>query len=187
MISATSVDVVLNGIPIVRSATMAVQRGEVVAIIGNNGSGKTTLMRALLGLVPHSGEVELFGVRLQDFRQHNLLGYVPQRSSILVQQATARGGGRRTAGAAASVRAGVGCRQAGHRRRPWTGRPGRPGPLPLRPALGWPAAARPDRAGHRRRAPASCCGTSRWPALTTSPRNCSPTSPAAWSRRAAPW
>ena len=90
VISATSVDVVLNGIPIVRSATMAVQRGEVVAIMGPNGSGKTTLMRAILGLVPHRGRIELFGTPLADFHDWRRLGYVPQRSGINVQQATAR-------------------------------------------------------------------------------------------------
>lgn len=89
-IRAAGLGVLLGGVPIVRDVDLEIAQGEAVAILGNNGSGKTTLMRALLGLVPHSGEVELFGVRLQDFRQHNLLGYVPQRSGILVQQATAR-------------------------------------------------------------------------------------------------
>jgi zinc transport system ATP-binding protein len=89
-IRAAGLGVLLGGVPIVRDVDLEIAQGEAVAILGNNGSGKTTLMRALLGLVPHSGEVELFGTRLQDFRQHNLLGYVPQRSGILVQQATAR-------------------------------------------------------------------------------------------------
>ena len=31
---------------------MAVQRGEITALIGSNGAGKTTLMRALSGLIP---------------------------------------------------------------------------------------------------------------------------------------
>lgn len=90
VISATGVDVVLGGVPIVRGATLAVDAGEVVAILGNNGSGKTTLMRALLGLVPHQGRIALFGTPLEEFRQWRRLGYVPQRGGILVQQATAR-------------------------------------------------------------------------------------------------
>ncbi len=90
VISASGVDVVLGGIPIVRGATLQVGAGEVVAILGNNGSGKTTLMRALLGLVPHSGRIELFGSPLPEFRDWRRLGYVPQRGGILVQQATAR-------------------------------------------------------------------------------------------------
>ena len=34
---------------------MAVQRGEITALIGSNGAGKTTLMRALSGLIPTQG------------------------------------------------------------------------------------------------------------------------------------
>jgi zinc transport system ATP-binding protein len=90
VITAASVDVVLNGVPIVRGASLAIQPGEMVAILGNNGSGKTTLMRALLGLVPHRGEIRLFGADLDHFRDWRRVGYVPQRGSILVQQATAR-------------------------------------------------------------------------------------------------
>jgi zinc transport system ATP-binding protein len=89
-ISAASVDVVLNGIPIVRGASLDIHSGEVVAILGNNGSGKTTLMRALMGLVPHHGSIELFGTELGAFRDWARVGYVPQRGNILVQQATAR-------------------------------------------------------------------------------------------------
>lgn len=89
-IRAAGLGVLLGGVPIVREVDLEIGQGEAVAILGNNGSGKTTLMRALLGLVPHRGEIELFGTRLEDFREWNRLGYVPQRSGILVQQATAR-------------------------------------------------------------------------------------------------
>jgi zinc transport system ATP-binding protein len=90
VIAATSVDVVLGGIPIVRGASLEIAHGEMVAILGNNGSGKTTLMRALMGLVPHRGNIALFGTELGEFRSWDRVGYVPQRGGILVQQATAR-------------------------------------------------------------------------------------------------
>lgn len=90
VVEAASVDVVLNGVPIVRGASLKIRPGEMVAILGNNGSGKTTLMRALLGLIPHRGEISLFGTPLDDFTDWSRLGYVPQRGGILVQQATAR-------------------------------------------------------------------------------------------------
>ncbi len=89
-IDAADVDVVLNGVPIVRRARFEVGAGQTVAVTGNNGSGKTTLIRAVLGLVPHHGSIRLFGTELGRFRDWRRIGYVPQRSSILVQQATAR-------------------------------------------------------------------------------------------------
>ncbi|HEU4425572.1 MAG TPA: metal ABC transporter ATP-binding protein [Pilimelia sp.] len=66
--------------PVLRSVSVRVDRGEVVAVLGANGSGKSTLVRAALGLVPLvSGSVELFGTPLRRFRQWRRLGYVPQR------------------------------------------------------------------------------------------------------------
>ena len=51
---------------------LAVERGEIVTVVGPNGSGKTTLLRALVGAVaPAAGRVEQApGLRI---------GYVPQR------------------------------------------------------------------------------------------------------------
>ncbi len=59
---------------ILDNITFKVERGTTLAIVGPNGAGKTTLFKALLGLVPHTGEVKLSG----DIR----IGYVPQRFSV---------------------------------------------------------------------------------------------------------
>jgi zinc transport system ATP-binding protein len=51
-----------------------VQRGDVLAIIGPNGSGKSVLFRALLGLIPYSGDIS--------WTKGLKISYVPQKLSI---------------------------------------------------------------------------------------------------------
>jgi ABC-type dipeptide/oligopeptide/nickel transport system ATPase subunit len=48
-----------NGVKAVQDLSFAVKAGEVLGIMGHSGSGKTSLARALVGLVPHTGEVLL--------------------------------------------------------------------------------------------------------------------------------
>jgi molybdate transport system ATP-binding protein len=45
---------------------LTVNAGETVAVLGPNGAGKTTLLRALAGLIPIGGHVELDGEVLDD-------------------------------------------------------------------------------------------------------------------------
>jgi ABC-type multidrug transport system ATPase subunit len=62
----------------VDSVSLAVERGEVVGLLGANGAGKTTLIRALLGLVrPDGGEVRLLG-EAPSRAVLRRVGYVPQ-------------------------------------------------------------------------------------------------------------
>lgn len=70
----------LGGRPVLRGIDVAVDAGEVVAVLGANGSGKSTLVRAMMGLVPTvRGEVLLFGTPRIRFRDWHRVGYVPQR------------------------------------------------------------------------------------------------------------
>jgi zinc transport system ATP-binding protein len=76
-IDVKNLTVGVNSHAIIRDVTFGVDRGDVVSIIGPNGSGKTTLVRAMLGLMVHSGEVLLEGKPLR--HQLGRVGYVPQR------------------------------------------------------------------------------------------------------------
>ena len=49
----------LGAVQALRGATLAVHRGDFIALVGANGSGKTTLLRLLHGQVPFEGSREL--------------------------------------------------------------------------------------------------------------------------------
>ena len=82
--------------PALRGASLAVRRGEIVAVMGPSGSGKSTLLHCLAGiLVPEQGEVWFDGQRLDalsDDRRSTLrrdrFGFVFQ-SGQLVPELTA--------------------------------------------------------------------------------------------------
>ncbi len=62
--------------PALRGASIAVKKGEVLAMMGPSGSGKSTLLHCLAGiLVPDSGEVHVDGKRLDTMSEK-------QRSSL---------------------------------------------------------------------------------------------------------
>lgn len=66
--------------------SLAVDTGEVLALVGRNGAGKSTLLRALIGLVPARGRVELRGMPLDALPPHRRarfgLGWAPQERRI---------------------------------------------------------------------------------------------------------
>src|SRR5258708_22014008 len=71
LLTVKDLTVVLDGKTIVSSLSFQLERGDNLAIIGPNGSGKTVLVRALLGIVPHWGQIVWVpGAQL---------GYVPQK------------------------------------------------------------------------------------------------------------
>jgi iron complex transport system ATP-binding protein len=58
---ADDLSVRINGAVIVEGATLELRSGELTVLIGPNGAGKTTLVRALAGLLPAEGKIELDG------------------------------------------------------------------------------------------------------------------------------
>ncbi len=60
----------LEKVPVISNLSFAVQSGEFLTILGPNGSGKTVLLKALLGLLPHTGELK--------WRGKPRIGYLPQ-------------------------------------------------------------------------------------------------------------
>ncbi len=70
LIDARDVTLSFGPTPALRGASMSVQAGEIVAVMGPSGSGKSTLLHCLAGiLTPDSGEVEFDGRRLDTMRE----------------------------------------------------------------------------------------------------------------------
>jgi phospholipid/cholesterol/gamma-HCH transport system ATP-binding protein len=60
--------------PVLRGVSLALERGILLAVMGGSGSGKTVLLRIIDGLLrPDRGEVSLFGARIDDLREEQML------------------------------------------------------------------------------------------------------------------
>lgn len=71
-----------GGILAVRGISFEIGRGRILALVGPNGSGKSSTARAIMGLVPASGEVSIEGrsiLRLTVSERARLgIGFVPE-------------------------------------------------------------------------------------------------------------
>ena len=61
LLSAQNLGVTLSGRTVLRDVSLSLASGHLVALVGPNGAGKTTLLRALAGLIPASGTVQVAG------------------------------------------------------------------------------------------------------------------------------
>jgi ABC-type branched-subunit amino acid transport system ATPase component len=71
---------------VVHGVSFDVAEGGAISIVGRNGVGKTTLVRAVLGLVQHAGDVELFERSVRTWPTHRIVrrgvAYAPQERTI---------------------------------------------------------------------------------------------------------
>jgi iron complex transport system ATP-binding protein len=80
-IYATDVTVAIGARTIVDTCDLTVGAGDWVTIVGPNGAGKTTFLRALTGLAPATGRIELHGsplARLSHRERARTVALVPQ-------------------------------------------------------------------------------------------------------------
>ena len=73
--------------PILRDVDLAVERGEIVGVMGKNGVGKSTLMKTVIGLLePESGTIDYNGEDVTDLaadeRARRGIGYIPQGRDV---------------------------------------------------------------------------------------------------------
>jgi branched-chain amino acid transport system ATP-binding protein len=65
LLAISGLTVRYGAIQAVRGVDLAVEAGEVVAVLGANGAGKSTTLKAIVGLVPAGGEIRFDGELLR--------------------------------------------------------------------------------------------------------------------------
>jgi iron complex transport system ATP-binding protein len=82
---AKGVKVTLGGRTVLHDVDLDANPGEVLALLGPNGAGKSTLLKALAGLLPYEGCVEIADVEVASISPRmraKRISYVPQRSLL---------------------------------------------------------------------------------------------------------
>ena len=80
-LTARGLNVTLAGRLVLKDVSLALSSGHLVALVGPNGAGKTTLLRALAGLVPSDGAIEVGSAALSSLslrERARRFAYVPQ-------------------------------------------------------------------------------------------------------------
>jgi iron complex transport system ATP-binding protein len=81
MLAAERLEVRLSGRTVLHDVSLSLPAAQLVALVGPNGAGKTTLLRALAGLVPSIGTIEVGGDPLSSLplrERAKRFGYLPQ-------------------------------------------------------------------------------------------------------------
>jgi branched-chain amino acid transport system ATP-binding protein len=75
LLELSGVDVYYGRVQAVRGATLEVDSGEVVALIGSNGAGKTTTLRTISGLLhPLRGTIKFNGIDITHVEPQKIVG-----------------------------------------------------------------------------------------------------------------
>ena len=72
-----------NGVTALKSASFAVPKGSIAALVGVNGAGKSTLFKAIMGFLPAAkGEIGILGQGVKASLKQGLVAYVPQAEEV---------------------------------------------------------------------------------------------------------
>jgi branched-chain amino acid transport system ATP-binding protein len=87
VLEVRSINVSYNGTPVIYDASIVVQRGEVVSIVGSNGAGKTALLKTISGILhPTFGKIFFEGTEIDTLPPHEIvklgIAHVPEGRRI---------------------------------------------------------------------------------------------------------
>jgi iron complex transport system ATP-binding protein len=85
LLNVSNLSVTLSEAKILDDVSWSLSRGELAAITGPNGAGKTTMLKAVLGLLPYEGRIELMGHAVDGLERKERaqrVAWVPQQSRI---------------------------------------------------------------------------------------------------------
>lgn len=86
LLQVSHLNVSILGSTILRDISFSVPEGGVTALLGRNGVGKTTSLKAILGLVPRTGEITFAGSRIDARETHQIIrsgiAYVPEDREV---------------------------------------------------------------------------------------------------------
>jgi len=74
MLKVDNLEVSYGAIKAVKGISFELNKGEIVALIGNNGAGKTSTLKAICGVVKSTGSIELFGEQIQGLSSDKIAG-----------------------------------------------------------------------------------------------------------------
>ncbi|WP_394845334.1 ABC transporter ATP-binding protein [Pendulispora brunnea] len=90
--------VVRGARPVVDDVTFTARAGRILGVLGPNGAGKSTLVKAIAGILPYDGDIDLEGLsaaQLDRAERARRIAYVPQqselRSPLSVREVVAQG------------------------------------------------------------------------------------------------
>ncbi|MCK4712617.1 MAG: ABC transporter ATP-binding protein, partial [Marinosulfonomonas sp.] len=78
MLKIENIDVGYDGTTVLQAINAQFEPGTLTALVGPNGTGKSTLLKAMAGLIPATGSVQLGNTPLKGTERLNAIAYMPQ-------------------------------------------------------------------------------------------------------------
>lgn len=82
MLTLQNVSAGYKGVDVINNISINVAEGENLCIIGPNGCGKTTLIKAISGIIPHTGTIKIKGLDINNMKRSDLARKIALMSQI---------------------------------------------------------------------------------------------------------